>query len=239
MTPEQSAALGVWTPFLLGGFAMNLLIAALAMALGTGLGIALAAMAVSKRPALQRASLVATELARNIPMIVIQFYFMLMLPREFALPGLGTLVVPSWLIASIALTVPVTGFTAENYAEAWTHWRSGNHAAAMLFLPSWTAYLQVAVIASSTASIIGVSELVSRCNTVINANAAADLMLPVYGYACLLFFAACLPLTLLTRRIQAGLNRRASLRAVLTPPEGVARPAAEKAPRAAVAPFQN
>ena len=94
-----------------------------------------------------------------------------------------------------ALAMAVIGFTSDNLMPAIRDWRRGDHSAALLFIPNWTSYMLIIVIASSTASIIGVSELVSRCNTVINATGNTELLLPVYLYACACFFLFCYPLT--------------------------------------------
>lgn len=187
-----------WTPFLLTGFAWNILIASLAMLIGTALGWCLALLRLSERSKWVKFSLLLTEFTRNVPTIVFQFYLVFMLPSEFVLPGTSiTLGFPGWLNASLALAMAVIGFTSDNLTTALRDWRAGNHHALVLFLPNWTSYMLIIVIASSTASIIGVSELVSRCNTVINATGNTRLMFPVYLYACVCFFLFCYPLTYL------------------------------------------
>jgi polar amino acid transport system permease protein len=193
---ETLRELLTWTPYLLGGFALNIFIAMLAMVIGTGLGWGLAMMRLSTNPRHVKFSLMLTELTRNVPTIVFQFYLAFMLPSEFVLPGTNmTLGFPGWLNASLALAMAVIGFTSDNLMPAIQHWRRGDHSAALLFIPNWTSYMLIIVIASSTASIIGVSELVSRCNTVINATGNTNLLFPVYLYACACFFLFCYPLT--------------------------------------------
>jgi len=198
-----------WTPFLLTGFSLNILIASLAMVIGTALGWGLALLRLSSRPRRVKISLLLTELTRNVPTIVFQFYLVFMLPSEFVLPGTSiTLGFPGWLNASLALAMAVIGFTSDNLTTTLQDWRKGDHAAALLFLPNWTSYMLIIVIASSTASIIGVGELVSRCNTVINATGNTRLMFPVYLYACVCFFLFCYPLTRLMQRTRAHLAAR-------------------------------
>ena len=58
-----------WTPFLLTGFSLNILIASLAMVIGTGLGWGLALLRLSSRPHRVRFSSLLTELTRNVPTI--------------------------------------------------------------------------------------------------------------------------------------------------------------------------
>ena len=156
--PDIWRELLTWTPYLLTGFALNIFIAMLAMVIGTGLGWCLALMRLSSNLRRLKVSLVLTELTRNVPTIVFQFYLAFMLPSEFLLPGTGlTVGFPGWLNASLALAMAVIGFTSDNLVPAIKDWRRGDHRAALLFIPNWTSYMLIIVIASSTASIIGAS----------------------------------------------------------------------------------
>ena len=206
---DTLTTLATWTPYLLTGFGWNVLIALTAMLLGTGLGAGLALMRLGQSRWARRVSGVATELSRNVPTIVFQFYLAVMLPSQWQLPGTDwTLDIPGWVKASMALSVAVVGFTSDNLYTAIAEWRQGRHATALLFLPSWTSYLLIIVIASSTASIIGVSELVSRCNTVVNALGDTQLLIPIYVYASFFFLVFCYPLTLLMGRLKSGMAVR-------------------------------
>ncbi|MDE2430561.1 MAG: polar amino acid ABC transporter permease [Burkholderiales bacterium] len=201
--------LTTWTPYLLGGFVLNIWISLVAMGIGTGIGGILALLRLSNRPARVRFSLITTEFSRSIPTIVFQFYLAFMLPTEILLPySKHVLNFPIWIKAALALAIAVIGFTSDNLTIAIDEWKKGNHHAAFLFIPSWTSYALIIVMASSTASIIGVSELLSRCNTVINATGNTELMLPIYFYACLFFFCFCYPLTVLMKHISKQLRRR-------------------------------
>jgi polar amino acid transport system permease protein len=205
---EMFGQLLTWTPYLLGGFALNILISLVAMLIGTGIGWTLAALRLSAHPRRVRVSLILTEFSRSIPTIVFQFYLAFMLPAEILLPFSKTIInFPVWIKASLALAIAVIGFTSDNLTIAMDQWKKGNHNAAFLFIPSWTSYALIIVMASSTASIIGVSELLSRCNTVINATGDTQLMLPIYLYACLFFFCFCYPLTMLMKKISRTLAK--------------------------------
>lgn len=197
---NELRALWAWTPFLFEGFLMNVLIAGVAMAAGSAAGGVLAVLRTSRTRAIERASTLATGLSRNAPTIVFQFYLVMMLPAAWG--------VPAWLKASLALAVAVVGFTSDNLLIALRQWRRGDRSAALLFLPAWGTYLMIIVIASSTASIIGVGELVSRTNTVINATGQASLMVPAYLYAMLIFFAFCWPLIAALARVRRTLAAR-------------------------------
>jgi polar amino acid transport system permease protein len=198
-----------WTPFLLSGFGMNIIIALVAMAVGTGVGGVLASMRVSPNARSVRYSLLITEFSRSIPTIVFQFYLAFMLPSEVPIPSMNLILTfPIWLKAALALAIAVVGFTSDNLSIAMEEWRKGNHNAAFLFIPSWTRYAVIVVMASSTASLLGIGELISRCNTVINAIGDTRLMLPVYLYACLIFFGFCYPLTMLMKYVSRALKMR-------------------------------
>lgn len=190
---EIVAMLLAWTPFLAGGFVWNILISLVAMAVGTALGAVLARLRLSGRKSLVRASLAITELTRNVPTFVFLFYLAFLIPAEFEISG-RIYAFPAWLKAALALSVAVVGFVSDNLFVAWRHWRNHDRAAALLFVPSWTMYLVIIVVASSTASVIGVGEIVSRCNVVIAAVGGDETMLWVYAYAIGYFLLLCFPL---------------------------------------------
>ena len=193
MSAEIMQRLVVWTPFLAGGFAWNILISLVSMTIGTVLGAVLARLRLSRRKSIAGASLAVTELTRNIPTFVFLFYLAFIIPVEFEVSG-QIYSFPAWLKASLALSVAVVGFVSDNLFVAWQHWRNHNRTAALLFVPSWTMYLLIIVMASSTASVIGVGEIVSRCNVLIAAVGGEEMMVWVYVYAIGYFFGFCFPL---------------------------------------------
>jgi polar amino acid transport system permease protein len=192
-----------WLPFLLQGFALNLLISLVAMILGTVAGLGVAGLRLSPQAGLRRSGLMVTELTRNVPTFVFLYYLAFMLPSEFSLPGVSSiLTLPGWFKAALALSIAVTGFCADNLSSAIVAWRAGERPRALLFLPAWTGYGLIIVMASSTASVVGVPELLSRCNTVIGATGNTRLMLPLYLMACMIFILSCWPLIHLMDRIK-------------------------------------
>ncbi|MDG4550338.1 MAG: ABC transporter permease subunit [Candidatus Contendobacter sp.] len=208
MTPAEIIhVLVVWTPFLAGGFLWNILISLVAMAIGTVLGAVLARLRLSGRKSLARTGLAVTELTRNIPTFVFLFYLAFLIPVEFKISD-EIYAFPAWLKASLALSVAVVGFVSDNLLVAWQHWRNDNHPAALLFVPSWTMYLVIIVMASSTASVIGVGEIVSRCNIVIAAVSGEEMMVWVYLYAIGYFFGLCFPLNWAMGRVKKRLLAR-------------------------------
>lgn len=198
-----------WTPFLLGGFVMNIVISVVAMVIGTTLGFGVVLMRAASSPASRRIAALLTELTRNTPTFVFQFYLAFMLPNEISLPGTEvTIIISPWIKASLALALAVVGFCSDNLTPALRAFRNGDIGAALLFIPAWTSYALIIVMASSTASVIGVSELVSRCNTVVNATGKSELLLPVYVYACSVFTGFCYPLTVLMKKLKTHIARR-------------------------------
>jgi len=193
-------ALLYWTPYLAGGFAMNLLVTAAAIAFGSALGIPLAYGRLGGRPRLRGLCQAVTAMARNIPTFVFLFYIAFLIPVEFEAFG-RVYAVPGWLKASLGLSVAVVGYLSDTLVLALQDWRNGDKAAAMMHIPGAGNYLLVMVIASSTASTIGVSEIVSRANVIIAAVGGDYIMLATYLYAMLWFFAFCFPLTLAVRYV--------------------------------------
>jgi polar amino acid transport system permease protein len=199
-----------WTPFLAGGFVWNIVIALTAMSAGTAGGAWLAVMRASPHRKLARVCEITTEIMRDTPTVVCQFYLVFMLPVEIVLP-MSDIVVPfpSWLKAALALAFAVGGFVSDNLGSALKEMAEGSRAGLLLLLPNWTSYFVVIVIASSGASVIGVDELVSRCNSVVNAVGKTQMMLWVYLYAMFWFFLFCFTLSQLVKRFGARIERQA------------------------------
>lgn len=196
-----------WTPFLAGGFAWNIAISLLAMALGTLIGAALAFMREARGAFLAKPSLAITNFARNMPAFVLLLYVAFLLPSEFQLFGL-VVKVPVWIKASLALSIAVVGHVSDTLSVVIRDWRAGQRESALLFLPSWVTYLLFVVMTSSAASLIGVNEIVSRCSTVVAATDEGGMLLWIYLYAMLWFFLACYPLVMAMERLKIHLRYR-------------------------------
>jgi polar amino acid transport system permease protein len=202
-----------WTPFLLGGFGWNILIATAAAFIGTSIGAILVWMRLDGSDRRAHVSLIISKWFFKIPTVALMFYCAVLLPNEIQIPGTDlTYSFPNWIKAALALSAAQVGFTSHNLYTAAQFWRNGKQGAALLFIPSWGSNLLITIIASSSASLVGVSEIVSRCNKVINATNSTDLMVPIYLYASLFFLSFCYPLTIimkkLNQRMVAGLSAR-------------------------------
>jgi polar amino acid transport system permease protein len=78
----------------------------------------------------------------------------------------------------------------------------------LLFIPNWGTSLLITIKASNGASLVGVSEIVGRCNNIISAMQNTDLMVPLYLYASLYFLVVCYPLTYALQRLRAAILLR-------------------------------
>jgi len=199
----------VWTPFLAEGFAWNIAIAFASMAIGTPVGFLLAFARAGRSVPARRLAAFVTGAARAFPTFVLIFYLAYVLPTEFAI-GPVSVVVPGWLKASLALGVAVAGFVSDAGLSAIEHARKHEMHEAYLFLPAWTMYFLIIFMASSTASVIGVPEIVQRANTVVAAVGLPDVMLWVYLYAMSWFLVVSMPVTFAIGLLRRNLVARSA-----------------------------
>ncbi len=169
------------TPYLAGGFATNLLISALSMALGTGLGALLGLVRANRTRGFTRAAGMATNICRNVPSFVLLFYMAFMLPSEIDWAG-RIIAVPVWIKATLALTFPVIGFASDQSLGYFTQARAGIAGARETFAIAWIQYFLIIIMASATASVIGADEIVGRANHIIAQNDSATFLLVTYLY---------------------------------------------------------
>jgi polar amino acid transport system permease protein len=156
-----------------------------------------------------RASAFLSNVFYKIPTLGLMFYCAVLLPNEFQIPWSDqTFLFPNWVKAALALSAAQVGFTAQNLTLSINYWSQGQHGAALLFIPNWASNLLITIIASSSASLVGVSEIVSRCNKVIAATDNTALMVPMYLYASLFFLLFCFPLTLAMKKFKHILLKR-------------------------------
>jgi polar amino acid transport system permease protein len=195
------STLGTWSDWaseVLSGLPLNLLMAGTAMAIGTLLGGLLAFGRNSSRAMARAACQVLGRIALASPTMVLQFYLAVMLPPDWG--------IPPWLKASLALSVAVMGFCADQFEASMVHWRAGRRAEAWVMLPSWTQYGLIILLATSTASLIGVPEMVSRCQRLTQTPQGADAALSLYAFAIAIFWAISAPFLWLTAQLTKILN---------------------------------
>lgn len=200
-------ALIAWTPYLATGFGWNMIVSLAAMAIGTAVGVLLAMLRNGSGRAAAGGGSTLTVIANSAPTFVMLFYLAYAIPESFQLFGL-TVGVPAWIKASLALGIAVAGYVSDNALAAMRHLGRGESAEALLFLPAWTNYFLIIVMASSTASVIGVPELVYRSETVIGALDRPEVAFWVYLYAMCWFLAFSGLATWLMRALRSHLATR-------------------------------
>lgn len=188
------------TPDLLIGFGLNWLISALSMVLGMAIGFSLALARNQVGGVVRRPAQLLTSTCRNIPSFVLIFYLAFVLPVEISVAG-QILTVPLWLKATLALTIPVIGFTSDQGLAYLRQRREGLADARSIFAGAALQYFLIVLMSSATASVIGVEDSVGRMNQMIAYETTPTMMLLGYSYIGLFFITTSLVLSRLARRI--------------------------------------
>lgn len=175
-----------WTPHLAGGFAINIGISALAMAVGTLIGVGLGRMRRARLRLARPTASGLTSAARNIPSFVLMFYVAYLIPVEIAWNGI-IVEIPTWLKATLALTFPAVGFASDQYMGYGRQRDAGSRSASRMFWTAWTQYFLIVLMASATASVIGADEVVGRANRLIATDNRPGFMVAVYAYVSVWF----------------------------------------------------
>jgi polar amino acid transport system permease protein len=225
--PSVLATLVKWTPLLAAGFLLNIAISFIAMALGTVAGTFLGLMQISLLRPLRGLAWALTQFFRNAPWLVLLFYCMLLLPFEMRVGG--TIVpLPAWLKATFGLSLAVMANVSELVRGAVLSIPSGQweSAEALAFtrrqtlwmivlpqcvkrmLPPWMNLYAILVVGTALASIVGVNEAMTLTGDVLAAESRTELLVPMYLYLLLWFFAYCYPIA----RATVSLERRFQVR---------------------------
>jgi polar amino acid transport system permease protein len=215
--PGIFATLWKWTPFLARGFVWNIIISALAMAVGTVLGLFLGMAQISLSGWVRLPAKIVTQILRNAPWLVLLFYAMFLLPFQVHAFGLA-IPFPDWVKASLGFALPVMAYVAEILRGAFRSIPAGQweSAEALAFnrrqtiwmiilpqsvkrmLPPWMNLYAIVTMASVLANIVGVTEALTAVREALAAEQRSVLLLPMYGYILLWFFAYCYPIARMT-----------------------------------------
>ncbi|HTS23678.1 MAG TPA: amino acid ABC transporter permease [Casimicrobiaceae bacterium] len=216
-----------WTPLLATGFLYNLLISFCAMALGTAAGFALGLARISPRPVVSRSSWIVVQFFRNAPWLVLLFFVMYLLPFQFTV-GEMTVPFPDWVKATLGLALPIMANVAEilrgavqsiptaqwdaarslAFSRRETLWKIILPQCLKRMLPPWMNWYAILTMATTLASIVGVSEVMTITLRITNAESRTDLLVPIYSYVLLWFFLYCYPISRWTRRLEARYELR-------------------------------
>jgi polar amino acid transport system permease protein len=205
----------------LGGFSLNILVSIVVMTAGTLLGILLGLALISEKASLRRPCAAITQFFRNTPWLVLLFFAAFLLP--FQLRVFGYLIpFPDWWKACVALTLPIMANLAEITRGAVQSIPSGQWTAALslglnrrqtLYLiilpqcvkrmiPPWMNWYAILAMESSLISIVGVNEAMTMTHDAISAEGRSELLIPMYGFLLLLFFAYCYPIARCTEALE-------------------------------------
>jgi polar amino acid transport system permease protein len=210
-----------WTPLLLQGFALNIAMSFLAMAIGTVVGVPLGLAQISLLPPVRFSSWFATQFFRNSPWLVLLFYCMLLLPFEVNIGG--TIVpLPGWLKSTIGLSLPVMANVSELVRGAvrsipYGQWEAAESLAmarrqtlSMIILPQcvkrmtppWMNLYAILTVATPLTSVVGVSEAMTLTGDILSSEARPELLVPMYLYLLLFFFLYCYPIARATLALE-------------------------------------
>src|SRR6185369_1407963 len=202
-----------WTPLLAKGFAFNIGISALAMAIGTGFGILLGLAQLSRVAPMAKTASFVTHFFRNAPWLVLLFYCMFLLPFKVTVFGVAV-PLPDWVKATFGLSLPVMANMSEIVRGAVQSIPTGQWESASSFafsrrqtlwmiilpqctkrmLPPWMNLYSILTVGTVLVSVVGVSEVMTLAGDALGSENRADLLMPIYFYILVWFFLYCYPI---------------------------------------------
>src|SRR6185369_13002478 len=202
-----------WTPLLAKGFAFNIGISALAMAIGTVFGTLLGLAQLSRAAPVAKPARFVTNFFRNAPWLVLLFYCMFLLPFKITIFGVSV-PLPDWVKATFGLSLPVMANMSEIVRGAVQSIPSGQWESAASFaftrretlwmiilpqcikrmLPPWMNLYSILTVGTVLVSVVGVSEVMTLTGDVLASENRADLLMPFYFYILAWFFLYCYPI---------------------------------------------
>jgi polar amino acid transport system permease protein len=219
--PSIIATMLKWTPLLAQGFALNIAMSFLAMAIGTALGFGLGLGQISLLAPLRAGARLITQFFRNSPWLVLLFYCMLLLPFEVRI-GNSIVALPGWAKSTFGLSLPVMANVSELVRGAVQSIPSGQWEAAealaftrlqtlrMIILPQcikrmtppWMNLYAILTVATPLTSVVGVSEAMTLTGDILSSEGRAELLVPMYLYLLLWFFLYCYPIARATLALE-------------------------------------
>jgi polar amino acid transport system permease protein len=215
-----------WTPLIARGFALNILISFLAMAIGTVAGTFLGLCQISLLPPVRTSSWLVTQFFRNAPWLVLLFYCMLLLPFQIRI-GSWVIPLPDWIKATFGLALPVMANMSELVRGAiqsipYGQWESAEALAftrrqtlwmiilpqcVKRMLPPWMNLYAILAVATPLCSIVGVNEAMTLTGDALASIGRHEMLVPMYLYLLSWFFIYCYPIA----RATVALERRFSV----------------------------
>lgn len=214
------ATMWKWTPLILfgpprefGGFALNIVVSFLAMAIGTVSGLALGLGLISRISAVRSLSWAITQFFRNSPWLVLLFFVMLLTPFQVRVLGV-TIPLPAWLKATVGLALPIMANIAEivrgavnsiptaqwesaeslAFTRLQTLWRIILPQCVKRMVPPWMNWYAILTMATPLISIVGVNDAMTLTQDALASEQRTELLMPMYALLLLFFFVYCYPI---------------------------------------------
>jgi polar amino acid transport system permease protein len=220
---QANDALMRWLPLLVTrGFALNIIISFLTMAIGTLAGVLLGLWQISPPKSVRRIAWSVTQLFRNSPWLVLLFIVMLAFPFEIRI-GDAAILVPDWMKAVFGLSLPIMANISEIVRGAIQSVPSGQWEAAdslafsrrqilwqivlpqcfKRMIPPWMNWYAILTMATPLVSLLGVEEIVTLSRQAMEAeDNHPELLLPFFGFCLVIFFVYCYPIARWTIRLE-------------------------------------
>lgn len=222
------ATLWKWTPLILvgpkgefGGFALNLVVSFLAMAIGTISGLVLGLGLISKFAPVRSVSWAITQFFRNSPWLVLLFFVMLLTPFQVDVLGIS-IPLPAWLKATFGLALPIMANIAEivrgavnsiptgqwesaeslAFSRLQTLWRIILPQCVKRMIPPWMNWYAILTMATPLISIVGVNDAMTLTQDALASEQRTELLMPMYAMLLLFFFVYCYPIARWTIRLE-------------------------------------
>ena len=226
--PGLLETLWKWTPLLLigpprefGGFALNIAVSFLAMAIGTAFGMVLGLGQISIHAPVRRVCWLVTQFFRNSPWLVLLFFVMLLVPFQIRIGGTA-IPLPAWLKATFGLSLPVMANVSEivrgavnsipsgqwesaeslAFGRLQTLWRIILPQCVKRMIPPWMNWYAILTMSTPLISIVGVNDAMTLAQDALAAEQRSELLMPMYAMLLLFFFVYCYPIARWTIRLE-------------------------------------
>ena len=160
-------------------FSLNILIAISAMTIRFPVGSLLSRGTNHTQAPIKWLAKGAQSLLCNVPSFVMLFYLALIVPSRWEMMGFE-MHVPALGKAIIALAIPVMGYSCDLATQK-------RHKGQPFSLSAVNQFFLVILMASTTASAIGVDEILATANAYIASSGQADAILPIYTMVACFF----------------------------------------------------
>jgi len=220
---QATDALIRWLPLLvMSGFALNIAISFLTMALGTIAGVMLGLWQISPRKPVRQFAWFTTQLFRNSPWLVLLFIVMLAFPFQIEI-GSTVIPIPDWIKAVVGLSLPIMANISEivrgaiqsvptgqweaaeslAYSRHQTLWRIILPQCFKRMIPPWMNWYAILTMATPLVSLLGVEEIVTLSRQAMEAeDNHPELLVPFFGFCLVIFFLYCYPIARWTLRLE-------------------------------------